>query len=818
MAKSSADVIIAEDYGKETTSLPNQRVSRKTKQQKKWQKDSVNYFIDNRHNSYGARKSASEIRANWDFYNNYLSPSDLKDTLDPLGVEKELSKDKENLVFKFYNILDQPFDTLFGEELKRQSEVKAYAINPSVINEKDRMFKDEVKQFLAEVAQSTEPINEADFQEKMKEFDKFRKNDLQTAHEKMANQIIQYIISDSNLNTKMTFNRGFKTLEIVGEQIYRVGHVGKELTFDVVNSENFRVLGLGYSPYISDGYAWIEEDRLSAHKLIEEFSEELTDKEIDDILSLSKGDQESMRPHRIGLVDVNDSDSPYAKQALPLTYENQFITIDGDGDAEIDADGNIRVYRVQWLSLRKLGKLKYYDQFGDEQYDWVDEDYVADISQGEEVKWIWVNELWEGTRIGEKIFKKVRPCPVQMRSLVNPAIVKPSYVGYVMSNNGIAQESRLDKLKPYQEMYNIWANKLVKLWTEHIGKAAVVDVAKIPSGMSTEEWYLWLKRFNLAFENSFEEGKKGMAKGQLAGNMQQNSKVLDLGLAEEINQAIMTLSWIEERVNKISAVPEARQGAVSGREGLGVTQQSIVQSSHQTEVDFAVHDLIKSKAYEVMIEYVKVLWRDEDGKRQYLLDDLSNYIIEVDGETLNEAEYGIRITNSSQLYSMYTAIQQLSHAAMQTGTATLSDIARMYMATSPSQMLHDLDEAEEKRIEQQNAQAKMQQETVQAQMQAEQQLEQIKHQQELEKINLEYQYKLQIEQVKQAAKYDEHMSDTNQNHIEDEVELEKERIKADSDSALLDKKIAHEEKMTELEIQAKERIERIKASNKTVSK
>ncbi|MCP4255522.1 MAG: hypothetical protein GY775_19375 [Candidatus Scalindua sp.] len=812
MAKTSAQVFTSSEFESKSVSLPNQRVSRKKKNSKTWQHNTANYYINNRTNTYGNRKSASHIRANWDFYNSSLSPEEVQNELDPLGVDKEISSGESKLNFKFYNILDQPFDTLFGEELKRQSEVRAYAVNPGVINEKDMAFKAEVKKYLSELAQSQDPVDEESVKEKLKEFDRFKKNDLQSAHEKMVNNIIQVLINDTRLNLKMEYNNGFKNLEIAGEEIYRVGHTGKELSFNKVNSEKFWVYGLGYSPYVHDGYAWVEEDSLSAFKIIEEFSEYLSDKEIDDVLHLSQGDSDSMRPHKIGLVDVNNPDSPYATQALPLTYDKKFLTIDGEDDEFIDADGNIRVYRVQWLALRKLGKLKFYDEFGDVQYDWVDEEYKADESQGEEVEWLWVNELWEGVRIGEDIFTKVRPCPVQMRSQLNPSIVKPSYIGYVLSNNGVAAESRIDRLRPYQEMYNIQANKLMKLWTEHIGKSIVIDVAKIPEQMDTTEWYLWLKRFNIAFEDSFAEGKKGHAKGMVAGQMQQNSKVLDLSLAEDINQAIQTLSWIEDRVNKISAVPEARQGAVSGREGLGVTQQAIVSSSHQTEGDFTVHDLIKSLSYEVMIEYLKVLWRDEKGVRQYVLDDLSNHMLDIDGALLNEAEYGIRITNSAQLQSTFNAMQQLAHAAMQTGTATLSDIARMYMATSPSQMRHELEEAEEKRIEQSNAQAKMAQETEQLKMQQAEKLSQLQHNQELEKIDREYQYKLQIEELKASYKSEEHSRDTNQNNIEDKVELEKEQIKADSDSNLLDKKLSHDEKIKRMDIESKEKMEKIKAS------
>lgn len=816
MVKTSSKIILSDDYGEKSVSLPNQRVSRTKKNSKRWQEDTIDYFIDNRNNSGSvSRKSSLEMEANWDFYNSFLSEDDLKNTLDPLNVEKKLNKE-EHLAFKFYNILDQPLDTLFGEELKRHSEVKAYAINPHIINEKDLQFKEEVKSFLMELTEKDGQLDEETLKERLKDFDEFRKNDLQSAHEKMANNILQTLIHDSRLNTKLVFNQGFKNLQIVSEEIYRVGHIGKEISLTPVNSSNFYVLGKGDSPYIADGYAWIEVNNLSPYKIIEEFSEELTDSEIDDILTTAQGEDFSGKP-RVNLVSLDQND-PHSKQPLPLTIDNQFLLI-GDTDTdEVDNDGNVRVYRLQWLTLRKLGKLKYYDEFGDEQYKWVDENWLVDISQGEEVEWVWVNELWEATRIKNNIYKRVRPCPVQMRSQINPSIVRPSYIGYVLSNNGIVQQSRIDKLRPYQEMYNVWANKLVKLWTEHIGKAAVIDVARIPSGMSTEEWYLWLKRFNIAFENSFEEGKKGAAKGQLAGMMQQNARTLDLGLAEEINQAIVTLSWIEDRVNKISAVPEARQGASSGSDGLGVTQQSIVQSSHQTELDFAIHDMIKSQVFEIMIEYIKVLWKDEKTKKQYLLDDLTNHILDIDGEILNEAEYGIKITNSSQLYNMYTAIQQLTHAAMQNGTATLSDVAKMYMATSPSQMVSQLDKAEQKRIDQQNEQVKMQQEGAASMQQQQMEFEQIKHRNELEKIDREWQYRLEVERIKAESKSQEHSTDTNQNHIEDIIEIQKEEIATKSAKELQDIKLAHETKLKQMEIQSKEKIERIKTNTKSIIK
>jgi phenylpropionate dioxygenase-like ring-hydroxylating dioxygenase large terminal subunit len=132
-------------------------------------------------------------------------------------------------------------------------------------------------------------------------------------------------------------------------------------------------------------------------------------------------------------------------------------------------------------------------------------------------------------------------------------------------------------------------------------------------------------------------------------------------------------------------------------------------------------------------------------------------------------------------------------------------------------MLSQLEEAEDKRIEQQNEQAKMQQETVQAQMEAQKELAQIQHQQELEKINLEYQYKLQIEQMKMQHAFNIHATDTNNNNIEDAVEIEKMEIAANSAEKLQQDKLVADKEMLQIELQAKKDIEKIKIINKPKS-
>jgi len=78
-----------------------------------------------------------------------------------------------------------------------------------------------------------------------------------------------------------------------------------------------------------------------------------------------------------------------------------------------DQFGNIRVIRMFWKSRKKIKEVKKYDpQTGEEHYEWQMDSYIADEDEGEEVKSFWINEAWEGTKIGRNIYVQMGPRPV----------------------------------------------------------------------------------------------------------------------------------------------------------------------------------------------------------------------------------------------------------------------------------------------------------------------------------------------------------------------------------------------------------------------
>lgn len=784
------------------STLPDPFISTSKKiKDKKWQKETVEYYIQRSYNNCNTRrKSFNEMRHNRNVFNSVMNYNILKEGLDPLGV----IEDSENVDFpyQFYNIIEQPILTLLGEELRRPYDVKAFAINPEAINEKDKIFFTQLRQYIEGLGQRQD-LPEDILREDLERMERWKKEDLQSAHEKMVNQILQAFLHDPNINFKDKSNKAFQDQQIIAEAVMRVGREGKDPQLYNVDSENFFVYGLGDSCHIEDGSAWIEWCWYSKERILQEFSEELVEKDVKDIYSHRYSSPAIVLPTPLATSDeVTRNDLPNVSQYIPVDSDLTYMDNTFSNSRFVDQYGNIRVIRVQWITPKKVGYLTTFDQeTGEPIYTFVDETYKPDASLGETIKWIYVEELWEGIKIGDEKYIRVQPCDIQLRSMSNPAKVRPLYVGVIRAYNGNMARSRLDMALQLQNDYNIWSNKLRDLWTKNLGKLAIIDASKIPSTMKTEEWFVWLRRFGLVFENPFEEHKKRPE--LIAGNMQQGHKMIDLSLATEINQAIQYLQYIQQEVNRIMAVPDPRQGNMTGNEGLGVSQQAIISSNSQTEIDFSTHDYLRARLLEVLVEYTKFLWKDEKGKRQYLLDDLSNYILDVDGSLLMEAEYGVRITNTGKAVEMNTILKSLIHPAMQNGTTTLVDAAKALLADSPSNMLKMLESSEDKRIKQQQEAERIQQETQQQALQMQAQMEEQNHAREMEKLSftretelLKLQLQLQSKAISEDAKYAfEGSRDDNKDGVEDQIELDKQRL-------------ANEVK--DREISSKEKIERMK--------
>ncbi len=698
------------------TTLPNPMASDSVKQSKQWQEDSLDAVINECIYTTN-RKSTSEINELYDIVDGIVTRDSLKKAINPLGVE---DYDDEDWMFegdKNYSVLNGVVKTLIGEELKRPFEVKALVLNPDAVTRKELMIKEKIDKRLLELVQGED--DEQNTETELRRLKQWSIYSAQDASERMANQIINYLTKE--LDLRRVFKNGFKDKVIVDTEVYYVGENGNEPHIRKCDPRNIYAVGMGEDSDLSQADKVLEVFWLSIGEAVARYGKMLSKKEVKD------------------LIGIQEAGTQYRQSKLVEETRTMFTT-DDDYNASIinggmyDYKGNVKVYRAVWKSYTEVLEIEYLDEDGNAQRKFRHKNYEVNIDLGEKIiEKIPIPEYFEGVRIGDKMYAYIKPREIQMRSLDNPAICKSPYVGKFGLN------SVVDDLLPWAIDYIVYAKKLKELWVSNIGKVAKIDISRIPrgEGWDLNRWLKWARKFRFIIEDSFQTD----AKGNIAGNMQQNSGYLDLGLGNEIQQVVIQLEYIEEMIERRSGVSRQRQGDVKASDGLGTTQQAILQSAHQTEELFFEHEKVKRDVLEVLVATTQWLWSDKSVKKQFVLDDLTLATLDVIGADFAQDQIGIVLTDGSKGAQLEQVFTNLAHAAMQTGSISLSDVADVYMSPSPSTMINKLKAAEQEGHQRLQEQQKQQQEAVAALQQEEQAFE-------MQKLQIEYDFKFKELEMK----------------------------------------------------------------------
>jgi hypothetical protein len=277
---------------------------------------------------------------------------------------------------------------------------------------------------------------------------------------------------------------------------------------------------------------------------------------------------------------------------------------------------------------------------------------------------------------------------------------------------------------------------------------------------------------------------------------------------------------LDNLISDITGVTPQRQGQVSQYETQGGIERSVVQSSAITEYLFYVHNRTKRRVLSNLIEECKLCWM-EGKKTQYVMDDMTRKIINIDGEIFNSAEYGIFVNDSQKDQKVMSFIEANAQAAMQQGQASFDDIIDALNTDSIALAKSILTKGRE-RAQQEAMQ--MQQQQQQAEMQAaQQQFEQQrqiatedredKQAHELEKERVKGEFMLRGKEI-DSFKFAQDQ-DINNNNVPDQLEIERLRQEERKDirkNAIEEKKIAQKDK--ELEIKKREIAKKNSQSNK----
>lgn len=836
-------------------SLPIQTVSLKEKLQDdmQWAKDTIDFLctvaddqLDMVGNSYHRKLS------NYELYNNILNQNDFERECNPLGLNVGQYKDEIHPYNKTYNKIQ----VLLGEELKRKTDYRAVIVNAEGIKSKEvkrtELLRDyiesKIEQLKQYYKQKASEKNPPPNQEQMepdqaqmamqeyenslndevskilnpKEIENFMATEYQEVREIMVQQIINYLMRELDIKDKK--NDSFKHACIAGEGITWVGIRAGEPALDVVNPLKFFYHKSGEVKYIQDGEYAGYRTYMSTSDILNNYSKFLTEEEIDNLQQTANHGTHGIRTDLIG------PKMKYHNVDIEFEYNRR---LRGEEGSYGYSDANDwEVTHVEWVSRAKVGFIRFKDEDGEDQMDLVSEDFeipegsekrieekpggekctIWTLPEGEELEFYWVPEVWEGTRIGnhhDSMYINIRKKAVQFRNIDNPWKVKLGYHGYVYNATNAPSISLMDRMKPYQYLYFIVMHKLKRLIARDKGPAFPLDLSMVDEKIGLQKTLYYLEELDYDLYNSLMNAEQpGSAqRGKLTGRVERGNTNQILGYIDLLRQ-------LDIEIGEAAGVTKQREGAIGAQEAVTNAQQNIQQSNHITEKLFYDHNKMWETVMNSLVQVTQYCWKGNKIVKQYVLDDLSRYVLDIDGEELHNADFGIYVSNNIDDAELIETLKQMALPILQ-NEGKLMDIVRIYKAMSASQLEREFKseerERERKQQQQEEAQRQMQQEAIEAEKEAKER--QYAHELQLKQMDLEIAIrKAEID----VFKFQKDL-DVNNNNIPDPLEIEKLRTEKDYKTKELEFKTKqHQDEMRLAE--KKIEVDKIKAKQKSSSK
>jgi len=329
-------------------------------------------------------------------------------------------------------------------------------------------------------------------------------------------------------------------------------------------------------------------------------------------------------------------------------------------------------------------------------------------TQGGYVEYEWVPEVYQGTRIGDRIFCKLGPVPNQRRSLNNPSLCKLPINGIKYSEINSDNVSLVQLGVAYQINYNIYKYRLEVAIAKSKDIIAQFDINMIPKKWDMDKFMYYIDAIGIAW---VDYNKEGMQLNP------QHQTVMDLSI-KTIQQYVILLDSILSEWERLSGVNRQRQGQTGQYEGKGITQQAIMQSSHITEDYFRKIASLEEKDLQALLDYSKLAWV-AGKKTSYVMPDGAVEFLAVNPLDHMESEYGIFITDAGADLEKKQKVEMLSQAMIQNGVPA-SIVAEAIDSDSFTQIKSKIAKAEKMTQELEQAQQKAQNEQAEKQIQVQQ--------------------------------------------------------------------------------------------------
>jgi hypothetical protein len=779
--------------------FPDQFKTEKEKKDESWIKNTMDYFANKAYAEY--IKNRDTFVKNYDLMKGILRMEDFYQEPEVKSFTDMLTSDLELPAYvKMYSIITTPVNELVGEISKRPDTFRVKAFDNDSKAE-ELQFKTETLQnfiiaqarqkLVEKAAMAGEEIDEEELEQLTMEQVQDELDSYTSIAEKWANHVLTCQKAEFNLKEKS--EDAFRDMLISARQFYHIYEDNSKSGFniEVANPKNTWFLTTPDRKWISDptgraqgAYAAGTVQVMELSEIIESMPD-ITKEEIDHLRSsLQDYGLINVRESNLGNPNISPGiDSVNYDTFDPLVLQTRMII---ESEMKENNDGlrdflgltsNVSsfgykyvVVKSYWISKKKIGKLIYTDEMGNEQSMLVDENYKSKtIPTQISLEWGWINEWYQGTKIGPDIyhvkpFKLLNYCPI---------------IGTTFEVKNTEAKSLVDLMKPFQVIYNVAMNQLYKLLEKEVGKVQLMSLRHIPipkdgdTQDALDIWEMEARNRGVVFVDDSPENLK-------APSSFNQFTALDLTRTQEIQSRYSLAQQMKIECWELVGMSKQRMGSVSASESATGVNTAVQQSYSQTEPLFVAHEYVLGQLYQAIIDAALYIESAKpESTLSYITSEGESAFVQVNGSDIKFRDLKVFLTNRPEDTQMFNELRQLSQALIQNG-GTLYDVVELYTTKSMRDMKKTFKDLRDRQIAQQDQaqqleQQKLQQqaEQTQAQMQQAMQLAQEKQANDDYQRELDRQSKEKIAIIQATGFGKVESEDVNENSIPDVLEMSK---------------------------------------------
>jgi hypothetical protein len=355
----------------------------------------------------------------------------------------------------------------------------------------------------------------------------------------------------------------------------------------------------------------------------------------------------------------------------------------------------IPVYHMYWKGKKLIKYITYTDPLTGQ----IQEDVVMDedtlITEGMTVtKTEWINEGYEGWRIGDNLYCKLRALPIQRNEMNNFSRCKGPYNGRLFSDTHSENISVLELGLPFAIMYMITDYTIEKTVAKNKGKILMIDQKAIPTGEGWDE--------DTFFYYSEALGYMLVDRSQQGVDKTMNQyHVMDMSTLDQIKELILLRDSFAKGWDDVLGLNPQRKAQISASEGLGTMNGAIAQSSVITNGIFTLFEEFVEKDLQGILDFSKFI--NVEGVRAiYNSDDFDTALLDIDPNTYCNADLGLFVTFSAGEMQSLERYKSNIQAMLQNGVkqSTILEIAKSNNLAELTMKLKRIEEIEIEQAEQ----------------------------------------------------------------------------------------------------------------------